>query len=92
MYTFDLNGRFTYANRGLLSLWQKPLEAVVGKNFCELEYPNDLGRHLQRQVEQVIETRKPTRDQTPYAVPAAKSATTITPSCRCWVPTVRWKQ
>ena len=30
-YTFDLAGRFTYVNRALLSLWQRPLEAATGK-------------------------------------------------------------
>src|SRR5580698_6028493 len=32
-YIFDLEGRFLYINRALLSLWQKSLEEAVGKNF-----------------------------------------------------------
>ena len=67
MYTFDLDGRFTYANRALLSLWQKPLEDVIGKNFSELDYPVDLHRHLQHQIQQVIESGRLMRDQTPYS-------------------------
>jgi len=39
IYTFDLAGRFTYANQPLLDLWQKPFAEVVG-NF-ELDYPTD---------------------------------------------------
>ena len=46
-YTFDLEGRFTYVNRALLSLWQKPLEEARGKNFFELDYPPELAARLQ---------------------------------------------
>ena len=65
-YTFDLDGRFTYVNRALLSLWQKPLSEAVGKNFFDLEYPPDLAERLQRQIQQVIDTKQPLRDRTPY--------------------------
>ena len=33
IYTFDLQGRFSYANRALLSLWQRSLEEVLGKRL-----------------------------------------------------------
>ncbi len=65
-YTFDLEGRFSYANRALLSLLQKNLEEVVGKNFFELDYPPDLAARLQRQIQQVIDSRQTLRDQTPF--------------------------
>ncbi len=65
-YTFDLDGRFTYVNRALLSLWQKPLSEAVGKNFFDLEYPPDLAERLQRQIQQVIHTKQSLRDRTPY--------------------------
>jgi PAS domain S-box-containing protein len=70
IYTFDLDVRFTYANRALLSLWQRPLEDAVGKNMFEINYPPDLAARLQRQVKQVIETRSPVRDHTPFTSPA----------------------
>ena len=57
-YIFDLQGRFTYVNRALLSLWKKPLEEAVGKNFFDLEYPDELAARLQRQIQQVIDTRR----------------------------------
>ncbi len=66
IFTFDLQGRFTYANQALLSLWQKPLEEALGKNFRDLEYPPELAHRLHRQIERVIETRQPVRDNTPY--------------------------
>lgn len=65
-YTFDLQGRFTYINKALLDLWQKSFEEAVGKTFFELDYPPDLANKLHRQIQQVIETQQPVRDETPY--------------------------
>jgi PAS domain S-box-containing protein len=72
-YTFDLEGRFTYVNRALLSLWQKSLEEAMGKNFFELEYPPELAARLQRQIQQVIDTRQPVRDSTPFTGPTGET-------------------
>ncbi len=72
-YTFDLEGRFTYANRALLSLWQKPLEAAMGKNFFELDYPPELAERLQFQIRQVIDTKETVRDQTPFTGPTGET-------------------
>ncbi len=65
-YTFDLEGRFTYANRALLDLWGLQLEDAVGRNFAELGYPAAVAARLQGQIRQVIETGEPVRDETPY--------------------------
>ncbi len=65
-YIFDLDGRFLYINRALLSLWQKSLEEAVGKNFFDLEYPPVLAEKLQRQIQEVISTAGVVRDTTPY--------------------------
>ena len=66
-YIFDREGRITYANRALLSLWQKPLDEVVGKTLFELGYTPELAGRLFSQTQQVIATKKPIRDHTPYA-------------------------
>ncbi|MHC5862583.1 PAS domain-containing hybrid sensor histidine kinase/response regulator [Nostoc sp.] len=66
IYTFDLSGRFTYINQPLLDLLQKTSGQALGKNFFDLEYPTDLAARLQRQIQQVIETRQPLKDETPY--------------------------
>jgi len=71
-YTFDLEGRFTYVNRALLSLWQIPLSEALGKNFFELNYPPDLAARLQRQIQEVIDTCQPVRDQTLFTGPAGE--------------------
>ena len=65
-YIFDLEGRFTYCNRALLALWQKTLAEAVGKTCFELDYPLELAERVERQVQQVIHTKQPLRDQTPY--------------------------
>ncbi|MDB5340247.1 MAG: hypothetical protein JWN70_5866, partial [Planctomycetaceae bacterium] len=65
-YTFDLQGRFTYVNRALLNLWQRDLSQAVGKTFFELDYPPELAAQLHQQIQKVIDTRLPVRDETPY--------------------------
>lgn len=66
IYTFDLAGRFTYANRSLLALWKKSLDEALGKNFDELNYPADLADRLNKQIQQVIARKAPLRDHTPF--------------------------
>ena len=66
IYTFDLVGQFTFVNRPLLDLWQKTLAEALGKTFFELGYPADLAARLQDQIQQVIETRQPLKDEAPY--------------------------
>lgn len=41
-YIFDTQKRFTYVNPSLLELWNKTLPEVLGKNFFDLGYPQDL--------------------------------------------------
>jgi PAS domain S-box-containing protein len=65
-YVFNLEGRFIYINRPLLELWCKTAEEALGKNFFELGYPPDLAAKLQRQIQEVIATKKALRDETPY--------------------------
>ncbi|MFM9265555.1 PAS domain-containing protein [Tychonema sp. BBK16] len=66
IYTLDVAGRFTYVNPALLNLWQKTSAEALGKNFFDLNYPTDLASRLQNQIRQVIETRQPLKDETPY--------------------------
>jgi PAS domain S-box-containing protein len=68
-YIFDPDGRFLYANKALLNLWGLTLEAVVGKNFFDLKYPEDLAAKLQHQIQQVFASREGLSDETPYTSP-----------------------
>jgi two-component system, OmpR family, phosphate regulon sensor histidine kinase PhoR len=69
VYTFDTRGRFTYANRPLLELLGITLDEIIGKNFHELPYPEELATVLQAQIEQVVVTGKVVTDETPYNSP-----------------------
>ncbi|NQE33029.1 Sensor histidine kinase TmoS [Microcoleus sp. IPMA8] len=66
IYTFDLSGRFIDINKPLLDLWQKSFAEAIGKNFFELDYPVDLALKLQNQIQEVIQTHQPIKDEMPY--------------------------
>ncbi len=68
IYIFDTQGRFTYANRALLSRWGKTLEEALGKNFFELGYPVDLAERVHRQIRQLVESKQAVRDHAVFAV------------------------
>lgn len=65
-YIFDREGRFVFANQPLLSLWGLKLEDAVGKNFFDLQYPDELAARLQRQIQTVFDTRVGLTDETEY--------------------------
>jgi PAS domain S-box-containing protein len=68
-YVFDRKGRFAFVNQALLDLWGLRLEDAVGKDFFDLKYPPDLAERLQRQIQQVFDTREGLTDETPYTSP-----------------------
>ncbi len=64
IYTFDLDGRFTFANQRLISLWGERGVNLIGETFNDLEdYPRHIAERLTRQVQQVIATGQPVRDE-----------------------------
>lgn len=69
-YTFDRVGRFVFINQALLDLWGLKLDEALGKNFFDLNYPDDLAARLQNQIEQVFTTGQRVTDETPYTSPA----------------------
>jgi two-component system CheB/CheR fusion protein len=71
-YIFDRDGRFVYSNKPLLDLLGITLEEIIGKNFFDLNYPEDLAARLQKQIRQVFDTREIVRDETPFTSPAGK--------------------
>jgi PAS domain S-box-containing protein len=72
-YIFDREGRFVYANQALLDLWGLTLDEAMGKNFFDLQYPEELASRLQQQIQQVFDTRQGLRDETPYTSPTGVS-------------------
>lgn len=69
-YIFDKDGRFIYANQALVSLLEITVEQIAGKNFFDLNYPDDLAARLQRQIQQVFETKELLVDETPFTSPS----------------------
>jgi PAS domain S-box-containing protein len=65
-YTFDPEGRFTYANKKLCEVSQRTLQDTVGKTPAELGYPPELARRIAEQIARVIETKQGIRDQTAF--------------------------
>jgi PAS domain S-box-containing protein len=68
-YIFDREGRFAFVNQALLDLWGLKLADAVGKNFYDLKYPDELAERLQRQIQQVFESKTEVTDETPYTSP-----------------------
>lgn len=66
IYVFDLNHRFTYANEALLAMWGRPWNEAIGKNCLELGYPPEHAAMHDREIEQVILTRRPIRGVVPF--------------------------
>ncbi len=66
VYTFDLEGRFTYANNALLDIWGLTWEQSIGKSLYELNYEKWQADKHMREIRLVIETKKPVRGDVPY--------------------------
>jgi PAS domain S-box-containing protein len=64
--TFDLSGRFTYANPALLKVWQRSMPEIIGKNTFDLGYPPDLAARIQSEVRKVIVTAREVINHTPF--------------------------
>ncbi len=71
-YLFDRDGHFVYSNQPLLDLLGITLEEIKGKNFFDLNYPEDLAARLQKQIQKVFDTKKLVRDETPFTSPAGE--------------------
>jgi len=64
VYTFDLEGRFTYANQSLHRLLQRQPGEMVGLNFHDLGYPEPLASTLQAQIQEVVDTKEMVKAET----------------------------
>jgi PAS domain S-box-containing protein len=65
-YVFGLDHRFTYANDALLAMWGCTLDHAIGKTCLELGYEPWHAAMHDREIEQVIATRKPVRGDVPF--------------------------
>ena len=66
IYVFDLNHRFTYANEALLRMWGRTWDEAIGKNCLELGYEPWHAAMHDREIDQVVATKKPIRGEVPF--------------------------
>lgn len=70
VYVFDLNYHFTYANEALLNmLGLSAREEAIGRRLLELGYEPWHAAMHEREIDQVIATRKPVRGEVPFTGP-----------------------
>ena len=67
VYVFDLAHRFTYANTALLQMWGKTWEEAAGKNCLELGYEPWHAEMHDREIDEVVATKKSIRGEVPFA-------------------------
>ena len=68
-YLIDREGRFRFANRALLKLWNMTAEEAIGKTLFELGYPQAHADMNMREFAQVFETKKTITGEVPYVSP-----------------------
>jgi PAS domain S-box-containing protein len=66
VYVFDREHRFIYANHALLTMWGRTWDEAVGKTCLELGYEPWHAEMHDREIEQVVATRKPIRGEVPF--------------------------
>ncbi|WP_129717459.1 PAS domain S-box protein [Pedobacter sp. SYP-B3415] len=66
IYVFDLNYRFTYANRALLEMWGKTWENAVGKGLLENGYEPWHAEMHEREIDHVIATCSSVRGEVSF--------------------------
>lgn len=69
VYVFNLAHRFTYANTALLALWGRTWDEAIGKTCLELGYEPWHAAMHDREIEQVIATRRPIRGDVAFEGP-----------------------
>ncbi|WP_300603660.1 PAS domain S-box protein [Niabella sp.] len=70
MYVFDLEYRFTYANKALLAMWGKRWEDAIGKGLRENGYEDWHAEMHEKEIDEIRRTQQPIRGEVsfPHAV------------------------
>ena len=66
IYIFDLDHRFIYANKALLTMWGKTWDEAIGHNCLELGYEPWHAAMHDREIEQAVATKQPVRGEVPF--------------------------
>jgi diguanylate cyclase (GGDEF)-like protein/PAS domain S-box-containing protein len=70
IFSFNLEGRFVYANKQLKDLFGLTMEEMVGKNYYDLDVP--VAAELYGQIEQVIRSKESVSREAPYTLSSGK--------------------
>ena len=66
VYIFDLDARFTYANRALLTMWGRTQEESFGKSLLEVGYEPWHAEMHEREIEHVKKTKESVRGEVAF--------------------------
>jgi PAS domain S-box-containing protein len=66
VYIFDPQHRFTYVNEALLRMWGKTRAEAIGRTCLELGYEPWHAEMHNREIDQVVATRRPIRGEVPF--------------------------
>ena len=66
VYVFDLNYRFTYANKALLDMWGKSWDTAVGKGLRENGYEEWHAQMHEREIDHIIATKQSVRGEVSF--------------------------
>jgi PAS domain S-box-containing protein len=66
IYVFDLDYRFTYANKALLNMWGSTWEQSIGKGLLENGYEPWHAEMHEREIDQVVATKRSIRGEVSF--------------------------
>ncbi|MFT3934123.1 MAG: PAS domain-containing protein [Chitinophagaceae bacterium] len=66
MYVWDLQYRFTYANKALLQMWGKTWDTAIGVGLRENGYEEWHAAMHEREIDDVVRTKKPVRGEVSF--------------------------
>ncbi|MEP0949655.1 PAS domain-containing protein [Leptolyngbya subtilissima] len=70
VFSFDLDGRFLYANQVLLDLWGVTAAEAIGKTMAELNYPAAVEQQALDDMRRVFETGDTVKNEITHTNPA----------------------
>lgn len=74
VYAFDPQRRFVYANRAMLGLFGLTPDEMLGKTLEDLNYPPDLARHLNDDIDRIFRDGVTVEDEVFYRSPTGHAA------------------
>ncbi len=74
VYAFDAGRRFAYVNPAMLDLFGLTAEEMVGRTFRDLDYPPELARHLNADIDRIFRDAVTVEDEVFFESPTGHAA------------------